>query len=40
MARNDMCGIFWDDTPEIKIKKEKIKSVPPEPVWLYDTYLP
>jgi len=40
MARNDMCGLFWDDTPEIKIKKEKVKAIPPEPVWLYDTYLP
>lgn len=40
MARKDMVGFFWDDTPPEKITKEKIKRIPPEPVWLYDSYLP
>ncbi len=40
MARNDMAGFFWDDTPPPKIIKEKIKRTPPEPLWLADDYLP
>ena len=40
MARNDICGLFWDDTPPPKIIKEKIKRIPPTPVWLQDDYLP
>lgn len=40
MARNDQTGFFWDDYVEPKVKKEKINRIPPEPVWLYDSYLP
>ncbi|CAB4169054.1 hypothetical protein UFOVP1516_9 [uncultured Caudovirales phage] len=40
MARNDQSGFFWDDYVEPKVKKEKINRIPPEPVWLYDSYLP
>lgn len=32
--RDDIAGLFWDDTPAVKIKKEKVKRTPPEPVWL------
>lgn len=39
--RADICGFFWDDTPPPKPpKKEAVKCVPPEPVWLLPTYLP
>ena len=32
MARSDMAGFFWDDTPEPKAPKaEKAKRTPPEP---------
>lgn len=41
MARSDVCGFFWDDTPPPKLpKKEKPKCVPPDPVWLSPDYLP
>lgn len=41
MARSDMVGMFWDDTPPPKPPKaEKIKRTPPEPVWLRPDYLP
>lgn len=41
MSRFDMAGFFWDDTPPPKPpKKEKIKRIPPEPVWLRPDYLP
>lgn len=41
MARFDAIGIFWEDLAPVKPpKKEKIKSIPPEPVWLEATYLP
>lgn len=38
--RKDALGLFWRDEPIIKIKKEKVKCVPPEPIWLKDDYLP
>lgn len=39
--RNDSVGFFWDDTPPPKApKSEKLKRVPPEPVWLRPDYLP
>lgn len=38
--RKDALGLFWRDEPIIKIKKEKVKCVPPEPIWLRDDYLP
>lgn len=40
MARWDETGIFWDDYIPPKIKKEKIKREPPEPIWLLPNYLP
>lgn len=41
MARNDMVGFFWDDTPPPKPpKKEKLKRIPPEATWLREDYLP
>jgi len=41
MARPDMAGFFWDDTPPPKPpKKEKERIAPPEPVWLRPDYLP
>ncbi len=41
MPRIDTVGMFWDDTPPPKPpKKEKIKRIPPDPVWLLPTYLP
>ena len=41
MARADMCGLFWDDTPPPKPpKKEKEKRQPPERTWERDDYLP
>ena len=41
MARPDLLGMFWDDTPPPKPpKKEKVKATPPEPVWLSPDYLP
>lgn len=38
--RKDALGLFWRDEPIIKITKEKVKCVPPEPIWLRDDYLP
>ena len=38
--RSDAVGFFWSDYVEPKVKKEKINRIPPEPVWLYDSYLP
>lgn len=39
--RNDAAGLFWNDTPPPKVAKaEKLKRVPPTPVWLRDDYLP
>lgn len=41
MPRNDAVGFFWDDTPPPKPPKaEKLKRVPPAPVWLDSSYLP
>lgn len=41
MARFDMAGLWWNDTPPPKPPKvEKIKRTPPEPVWLRPDYLP
>lgn len=41
MARSDMAGFFWDDTPAPKPPKaEKEKRTPPEPTWLRPDYLP
>ena len=33
MPRDDTYGIFWDDTPAVKVSKAKEKATPPEPVW-------
>lgn len=38
--RHDALGLFWRDEPIFKIKKEKVKCTPPEPIWLSDDYLP
>lgn len=38
--RKDALGLFWRDEPVIRIKKEKVKCTPPEPIWLRDDYLP
>jgi hypothetical protein len=39
--RSDSLGLFWrDEPPPPKVKKEKIKCVPPDPVWLHEDYLP
>lgn len=38
--RKDALGLFWRDEPVIRIKKEKPKVVPPDPIWLKDDYLP
>lgn len=41
MGRFDAIGLFWEDVaPEKPPKKEKIRPVPPEPVWLLPSYLP
>lgn len=41
MARADMCGFFWDDTPPPKPPKaEKPKRTPPERTWERPDYLP
>ena len=41
MARNDMVGFFWDDTPPPKPPKvEKLKRQPPAATWLDPSYLP
>jgi hypothetical protein len=38
--RNDLEGLFWNDTPIERVKKEKIVRTPPERVWEKDDYLP
>lgn len=38
--RHDVVGLFWDDTPAVRERKEKIKRTPPEPVWEREDYLP
>ena len=39
--RNDALGLFWyDEPPKPKEKKEAVKCVPPDPVWLKPDYLP
>lgn len=38
--RNDIAGMFWDDTPEPKVVKEKVKRTPPERIWESPEYLP
>jgi hypothetical protein len=39
--RADALGIFWQDEPVIRVKKEPPpKRTPPEPVWLRPDYLP
>jgi len=38
--RPDSIGMFWEDIPEVKIKKEVIKRTPPERTWESDDYLP
>jgi len=38
--RNDALGMFWQDEPVIKVKKEKIKKTPPTRVWENPDYLP
>ena len=41
MARKDMVGFFWDDTPPPKPEKvQKLKRTAPEPVWEHPDYLP
>src|SRR5512135_2724883 len=41
MARADICGMFWDETPPPKPpKKEKPKAIPPERFWTRPDYLP
>lgn len=41
MARADMVGMFWDDTPPPKPpKKEKEKKTPPPRTWESEDYLP
>lgn len=38
--RADSLGLFWQDIPEVKIRKEKIKKVPPARVWEQPDFLP
>jgi hypothetical protein len=38
--RNDLAGLFWDDTPTPRVVKEVVKRVPPARVWEDPTYLP
>lgn len=41
MARFDAIGLFWEDHAPVKPpKKEKVRPIPPEPVWLNPDYLP
>ena len=41
MARADIAGFFWDDTPPPKPPKaEKPKRTPPERTWERPDYLP
>lgn len=39
--RPDSVGLFWEEPKKIKPPPmEKVKRIPPEPVWLNDDYLP
>ncbi|WAX22414.1 DNA polymerase B [Pseudomonas phage MiCath] len=39
--RKDSLGLFWrDEPPPPRIKAEKIKRTPPDPIWLRPDYLP
>lgn len=38
--RKDAIGLFWQDLPPAKAKKEVEKREPPDPVWLNPDYLP
>lgn len=38
--RDDIAGIFWDDTPPPKVVKEKVKRTPPKRTWESPDYLP
>lgn len=39
--RSDSLGLFWrDEPPPPKQKKDAVKCIPPEPVWLKGSYLP
>lgn len=38
--RSDSDGFFWQDLPVIKIKKEKVRKIPPERVWEHPDFLP
>lgn len=38
--RADALGMFWEDMPEVREKKEVVKREPPDPVWLAPDYLP
>lgn len=39
--RSDSVGFFWEDRPpEKKAAVEKIKRIPPDPVWLHPDYCP
>lgn len=38
--RFDESGLFWNDAKPIKVKKEKIRRNPPDPVWNSPDYLP
>jgi hypothetical protein len=38
--RPDETGMFWDDYVEPRVPVEKVKRLPPDPVWLADDYLP
>lgn len=41
MARFDAIGLFWEDLAPVKPpKKEKVRPIPPTPVWLEPSYLP
>ena len=36
--RDDIFGLWWDDTPATKVSKVKEKRTPPEPVWAAPGY--
>jgi len=38
--RHDAVGIFWQEEPVVKVKKEKIKRTPPERTWESPEHLP
>jgi hypothetical protein len=38
--RSDALGLFWQDEPVIKVKKEKVKRIPPARTWELPDYLP